>query len=553
MPISRALLIAGLLAAGLYLSPAKFTRAQQPDTINVRPRVTSNTPGMPTVKATVDRNRVPVGDEVTFTLSPAQVVTDSRYRVTLFFGDGSQQVMREPRKVHLYKRSGTYTYSILVEPAQVPTPTPTPRIAIPDVRIIATPISVEVNRPVNFSAELSYSIPNVRFRFFPGDGSKTDWQASPSTSYVYRLPGNYRAYVDIGIAAKGTITAVGGSKRVPIQVSAPPPPANVIVKLIASATSVKVGDSVNFDARTNPPVANARYRFNFGDQAAAVWQASARTNHRYKYDGNFSARVEVRFANGATGTQSITSDPLTIEVTDGSASKRTVDLEVNPESAPLGLPAFFRAIPSAADSRTRYRFNFGDASSPTEWTSARALIHTYTSAGVYSAFVELGSESGQGVDTLATSATKRVRIAVAAVPDDPNQNINSNPPTNKNSSTPDNSNANTNGNVNSRKSPSASPSETVSPTPIGGPTQPPGDWWKYLIIIAIITFAGYQAASYLLVPRPTLVPHIDPGDADVGAGSLAINLQVDVDPNIAGGEFTVNTGGGSLIKSERTE
>ena len=48
------------------------------------------------------------------------------------------------------------------------------------------------------------------------------------------------------------------------------------------------------------------------------------------------------------------------------------------------------------------------------------------------------------------------------------------------------------------------------------------------------------------------MPHIDPGDADVGAG-LAIDLQVDVDPNIAGGEFTVNTGGGSLIKSERTE
>jgi len=69
----------------------------------------------------------------------------------------------------------------------------------------------------------------------------------------------------------------------------------------------------------------------------------------------------------------------------------------------------------------------------------------------------------------------------------------------------------------------------------------------------MILFAGYQAASYLFVPRPTFVPHVDAGQANVGAGSLAIDLQVDVDPNVAGGEFTLNTEGGSLIKSARSE
>jgi len=47
--------------------------------------------------------------------------------------------------------------------------------------------------------------------------------------------------------------------------------------------------------------------------------------------------------------------------------------------------------------------------------------------------------------------------------------------------------------------------------------------------------------------------HVDAGQANVGAGSLAIDLQVDVDPNVAGGEFTLNTEGGSLIKSARSE
>jgi len=66
-------------------------------------------------------------------------------------------------------------------------------------------------------------------------------------------------------------------------------------------------------------------------------------------------------------------------------------------------------------------------------------------------------------------------------------------------------------------------------------------------------FGAYQAASFLFPPRPTFVPHFDPGDSSVGADQpLAINLQVDVDPNVAAGEFRLDTEGGSLIKSERS-
>ena len=581
MTISRSLVIAGLLATGLHLSPARFTRAQPGQTVTVRPRVTSSAPGMPEVKATVDRNRVPLGEEVTFTLSPAQVVTDSRYKVTLFFGDDGKQVMRQPRKVHLYSKPGNYTYSILVEPAaQRPkaTPKPTPTLPIPNVKLTAAPTLLEINRPVTFGAQPSHAYPNIRYRFVFGDGSAGDWQTEASAKHAYRSAGTYQAYVDLGVSANGSIKQASGSNRQSIQVSEPARPPNVTAKLVVSSTSAKAGDSVTFVARTTPTQANARYRFDFGDQdAPTAWQAGPQTRHRYKSAGNFSARVEVQFKTGSTGTKSVTSQPLTVEVKDTSAGRRTVDLQVIPESALLGLPAFFRAIPSAVDSQTRYRFNFGDASSPTEWISTPDLIHTYAAPGAYTASVEIGSEGDRGIDTVATSATKRVRIAAIGPPDNSNGNINSNPPDNTNLNTPANTNTNananpitnnvnsngngnpnsnvtgnTNGNINSANSSvSAAPSETASQTPMGAPTESSSDWWKYLIIVAIILFAGYQAASYLIVPRPTFVPHIDPGDAN--AASLAIDLQVDVDPNIAGGEFTVNTGGGSLIKSERIE
>jgi len=75
-----------------------------------------------------------------------------------------------------------------------------------------------------------------------------------------------------------------------------------------------------------------------------------------------------------------------------------------------------------------------------------------------------------------------------------------------------------------------------------------------VIIALIILFVVYQASSYVFAPRPTFVPHFDPGKSSVGADKpLGIDLQVDVDPNVAAGEFKLDTLGRSFIESERTE
>src|SRR5260370_40690286 len=71
MRIPARLLAIALLAIGLYLPAQIFTRAQQTGTITVRPRVA-------TPLVTVDRNRVPLGALVTFSLTPAGVALYSR-------------------------------------------------------------------------------------------------------------------------------------------------------------------------------------------------------------------------------------------------------------------------------------------------------------------------------------------------------------------------------------------------------------------------------------------------------------------------------------------
>jgi hypothetical protein len=155
MRIATRLLLIGLFASGLCFYVPIAPLAQQPGTVTVRPRVTSTQPGVPDVKVSADRSQVPPGFDVTFTLSPARVVADSRYRITLFFGDGKRQVVRQAKVAHAYLQSGTYTYSVLVESDKDPTPTPTPLPPVPNVKLSASPTSVEVNRPVSFSAQLS--------------------------------------------------------------------------------------------------------------------------------------------------------------------------------------------------------------------------------------------------------------------------------------------------------------------------------------------------------------------------------------------------------------
>src|SRR5438067_2226831 len=114
MRVPRILLLISLLAVGLYSQAPQSAPAQQPNTVTIRPRSTTSQRGIPEVKADADQTRIPVGDKVTFTLSPASVIKDPCYQVTLFFGDNDRQIMRQPQTVHIYESSGNYTYSILV-------------------------------------------------------------------------------------------------------------------------------------------------------------------------------------------------------------------------------------------------------------------------------------------------------------------------------------------------------------------------------------------------------------------------------------------------------
>jgi hypothetical protein len=219
MRIPGRLLLISVLGAGLYLQGSSFSSAQKPGAVTVRAQISAPQTGMPEVKAAADRKRVPLGETVTFTLSPAWVLSDSRYKVTLFFGDGSRRIMRQPQTTYLYQAVGTYTYAILVEAAKT-TPRSTP-LPPPNARLSVSPSSIDTKTAANFTAELSRNTPGIRYMFVFGDGTDTGWQTGAKTTHVYRAPNTYLPYVDIGISANGSTTRLGGSTRGKVIVNQP--------------------------------------------------------------------------------------------------------------------------------------------------------------------------------------------------------------------------------------------------------------------------------------------------------------------------------------------
>jgi hypothetical protein len=505
---------------------------------------------VPTVKVTVDRHRVPLGDLVTFTLTPASIVTTSSgYKVTLYFGDREHQVMSQSVIDHLYRKPGDFTYSILVEPSS-PTPTPTPAPTLPGVKLSATPTSVRTDIPVSFRAELSRPYPNIKYRFVFADGSQTDWQDSQQTTHSYRAPGSYQAHVDIGLGNSGAVTRVDGSQRQTIQVTSPPP-RTIAVELTADRVTVQTKDEVGFFARVDPSEPNVKYRFDFGDRSgSAGWQASPQTKHVYSSSGTYAARVDVQIMNSRSGRQTASSKPLPIKVEP--TSLPGVALTVIPRSVPAGLPVYFKATADSANSKTRYRFNFGDGSPPSAWQETPDETHIYSLAGNYPAFVEIGSASKEPIGAMAASRKEQVQILPGgpAPPATPTPATNTPTPTSGTPTpllgtpTPDGPASPVVGGV----TPTPSPTGTPTPNPNGGGIT----WWKYLLL-ALILLAGYQGWKYFYAPRPTLVPNVDPGTSALGAegGPLSINFQMELDPNVTDGQFTVDTNEGSFIKSER--
>ena len=528
--------------------------AQQPQSVSIRQREVTSAAGLPRVDVTVDRNRIPVNDVVTFTLSPASVITNQNYTITLQFGDGKQVQTHATQVTHPYRVPGNYKYSISIAAANQKQPA-----QIPKVTLSATPAAVSIDQPVVFTAQLSDKYPNIAYRFVFADGSQTNWQNVPQTRHQYASAKTYLAYVDIGEAAGQSFKRIGGSERKAIKVSQPIPPPKPTVCLNAKPVKVEPRQLVSFIAEVVSNDPNIGYRFSFGDQTPVTdWQVNSAARHRYLAPGNYQARVEVRVGNNRSGVQTVRSRPLSIEVKTA-AAQPGVRLSATPASVGENVPVFFRATLNSRDQDIRYRFDFGDGSGPTGWTAKAFETHAYARAGKYSPYVEIGRDTIGTISAIASSG-KQVTVTAFLPPGGVT-------PTPTPTATPT-----------ATTTPNLSSPSTVMPTPVfgrsspssgttnsnaGGPatlradptpdqkTEPPTiPWWLLLILPAL--YAGYRGWKWLAPPRPTFHPRLDKGVSAVGVDNpLSIDFQIQLNPDISAGEYGIKSDEASFIRSER--
>jgi len=274
------------LAAGQQASP----------TVVVRPGSTASDQGVPSVKITADKERVPLGTLVQFSMSPASLASDRRYVVTLLFGDGQRQVMHQAEATHFYSAVGTYTYSVAVKRSQ---------LSDPKLIFSASPTPAREGELVQFTARLSSADPALQYRFVYGDGSPSIWQSSANAQHSYARAGNYFAYVDVGDGKQ----ALAGSARKQITIRPPQP---LQVSLVASPLPARNGQLVVFNARVSPATPNTKYQFNFGDGTPTLWQVNPQAQHIYNSPGSHNAFVRV--SQSANNPNAINSNVVAVNV-----------------------------------------------------------------------------------------------------------------------------------------------------------------------------------------------------------------------------------------------
>jgi PKD repeat protein len=407
---------------------------------------------------------------------------------------------------------------------------------------------------VSFNAQLSFPYSGIKYRFAFGDGSQTDWLDSPRTSHLYRSPGTYLAYVDLGLKNGGRTKQVGGSLRQPIVVNQPKRPDDPVidpkdprdpkdpikpdrlpgpVRLTAGPTPVQQGKTVSFDARAEATNSNVRYRFVFGDGSSGDWQTSDKVTHEYSSRGNYSASVTLGLIRNGR-IRPLSSDTQRIQVT-SSVPATAAELRVNPTSVSLGQSVGFIAHVTPVESDLRYRFIFGDGSSQTEWQTASETSYAYKAAGDYTAQVEIGRWTNGSVTRLATSNSRLVSVTGGSV----------------SSVSPSPSPSGGGGSSGNGGSTTSSPGQGDGDGPGSGL---PNNWWLYLLLALLLTFVAYQTYRSLLAPRTTFHATRDPGDAEVdsAAKGLEISSQVLLRPNVSDAQYLVYSDD-AIVRSVRRE
>jgi hypothetical protein len=176
-----------------------------------------------------ERNTLQIGEEVSFILTPANLITNSHLKFTFNFGDGVVQDIEPGRSdiAHYYKKADHYRVSVEIFPSvgnKLSGPTPV-EVKVIGFSLIASPMKVEVGQEVVFQTNPVSKDQKIRYMFDFGDSTKTGWQSESQTRHIYLHDGEYSVTLHIGRARDdGSVESLDKVTTKPVTVTPPKKP-----------------------------------------------------------------------------------------------------------------------------------------------------------------------------------------------------------------------------------------------------------------------------------------------------------------------------------------
>lgn len=413
-------------------------------------------------------------------------------------------------------------------PQRPPPPPPTP----PHFQVIATPPSVRTGETVVFNIQplgLVLKYPRQLEIDFGDNTPRLELDgAGTNIPHWYQTEGSHPVGIYFGSERSP------GSR--PLLVSDPLAIRVGPWLLSPPRASVEIGDEVTLAIDHPSTERGLEYRFHFGDDSpAGDWVSGSKATHQYHSAKTYKPFAEIRRVIDRPMNPLARTTDVSITVTPLPQSALRLDVVPTPPVEVEKAVTFTATLVSKFDkddSHIRYRFDFGDKS-PIIWQDSSEVTHHYSSTGTHYAQVEVAwvDEKFKVNATIATSKPPH-KIDVTEIP---------NPP------------AGSGGSSGSSFVGSSVRGTPSTSTPKGGPD------WNLIIIPALavialaILFAGYQTLKGRFSVKPDYQAHRDIGIAQTTGGSLAIEFDIRLKPDLSDAQYQLDVPEAGLINYERRQ
>lgn len=355
-----------------------------------------------------------VDETITFWANPITNSPNQQFSYLFDFGDGTTTQRQSSKEIkHSYNKRGSYKTSVTLfaRNGDVLAKSEVVVINVNDLVLpqgstsfVVDPLQTVTGESVSFRFVVQSDNKNLRYRFFYGRNLEpSQWLNINESEYVYKRPGVYRVYGEVGRFDGETIYSIMENESQQVNIKP-----KYFVQL-STETQTTVDKSITFKAvvETNDENSVLRYKFDFGDLTQTVPVPGNEVQHLYSNEGTYKARVRLYSRQGELLAES---PVVNVIVQNLFIPSDSIVFIVQPDEIFINENVFFNVKLVELNDNFRFRFFYGQNSEPGPWIDAPESIHQYDKPDVYDVYAEIGRFDGDSVYSIGRSETRQVVV-----------------------------------------------------------------------------------------------------------------------------------------------